>query len=166
MQPPARPEVQKSISEALQQHTGLSLNFPILTPQGNTKHLHLRGDYLIYNSLGEAVQLFGITQDVTSQKQVEQELKEHKTYLERAFKVSRMGAWSYDFATGNSTWSPELSEVHGFPPESQVFDREKLLNMIHPEDRATLTQVMDAAWDLNNPIEMEFRVKSPPLNHA
>jgi hypothetical protein len=54
-----------------------------------------------------------------------------------------MGSWSLDPAKGFDHWSPELFQIHGLEPTPEAPTSEAYLALVHPEDRAFMTSLMD-----------------------
>ena len=52
-------------------------------------------------------------QDVTDRHQVEADLREKTTLLERAQQVAKIGSWVIDLKQGTLLWSPSLASMLG-----------------------------------------------------
>lgn len=86
--------------------------------------------------------------DITERKRTEAELAKVSADLGRAQSISHIGSWEYWTSDGSIKWSDELYRIFGLPPQSVVLSYEKLLAMVHPDDRAGhdayLAQLMNA----------------------
>ncbi len=76
----------------------------------------------------------GIFRDVTETRQYKEILKRHRTQLETAQHLARLGSWYYDVPKNLLEWSDETYRIFGenrnFSPSYESF-----LEKIHPEDR-------------------------------
>jgi len=74
----------------------------------------------IHNSEGEVVKIYGVLQDVTEQKNTENELirakekaEENEKRLNRSETIGKIGNWEYNLITSEIFWSDELFELYG-----------------------------------------------------
>ena len=79
--------------------------------------------------------------------------REHQ--LAEAQAIAQLGSCELDLATGAITFSAELYRIFGLPPD-QPPTYERLVEMIHPDDRARI----QASWD-----EMVRTLAPAPLEH-
>jgi PAS domain S-box-containing protein len=57
------------------------------------------------------------------------------------------GAWfSYTAATDEATWSPELSQLLGYPPPTGGAGRQLMLRSVHRDDHAKALHALATAW--------------------
>lgn len=80
----------------------------------------------------------------------------------RILDLARLGAWDYDIAAGVYSGDERCKELFGLP-ETESLTPEKVLEIIHPEDRA---RVQKAVFDARKPeshgyYETEYRVIWP-----
>jgi len=95
----------------------------------------------------------GIHTDITDIKQVELELREMESFLDRAGRIAGVGAWQLDFLSRALTFSAQTCAIHGiasgFKPTMEV-----ALSFYPEADRQRLRQAMERAerhgesWDL------------------
>lgn len=62
--------------------------------------------------------------------------------LNRAQEIAHLGSWELDLVGGRLTWSDEVYRIFGLEPQQFRATYEAFLDMVHPEDRATV----DAAY--------------------
>jgi PAS domain S-box-containing protein len=84
-----------------------------------------------------------------------------ESQLREALNAAQMSLWELDLATGVLNWSPEHECLLGFAPgtfdrQLQTFDA-----CVHPDDRASVQQVVDQALQQQLPFQHEFRVVWP-----
>ncbi|MCF7785053.1 MAG: PAS domain S-box protein [Prosthecobacter sp.] len=86
--------------------------------------------------------------DITGRKQTAAALSQLSADLGRAQAISHIGSWEYTVADGSIKWSDELYRIFGLQPQSVVLTYERVLEMVHPDDRsrhdAYLAQLINA----------------------
>ena len=74
--------------------------------------------------------------DITDRKRAEAALTQVSADLGRAQLISHIGSWEYTVADGSIKWSDELYRIFGLQPQSVVITYDRVLGMVHPDDRA------------------------------
>jgi signal transduction histidine kinase len=87
-------------------------------------------------------------------------LRTSEAYLAEAQRISHIGSFGWDVASGRIYWSQETYRIFELDPASEptlefVFDR------IHPEDRAMVRQLLDRAIDERTDFDFEHRLLMP-----
>lgn len=67
--------------------------------------------------------------------------------LEAAQKITHIGSWEWDLATGVVTWSDELYRIYGLEPRSHPITLAFFLERVHPDDRARVQGEVAAALE-------------------
>lgn len=91
----------------------------------------------------------------TSQRQIEESLKEHRDRLQLALSAARMAVWVQDLETGRITWSKEVTELFGSLELSSSPDQ--IERMLHPMDLPKLFEVIQRALTFRTPQACELR---------
>ncbi len=96
---------------------------------------------------GSPVRMVGINWDVTDltnaereREQLVHELRRSATYLTEAEKLSHTGCWTRNTKTGELFWSPEVWRIFGLDPAKTQLSYQMFIELIHPEDRASLEE--------------------------
>ncbi|HET8752313.1 MAG TPA: MASE1 domain-containing protein [Gaiellaceae bacterium] len=84
--------------------------------------------------------------------------------LAEAQALARVGNWSWDVGTGRVSWSDELYRLVGLEPQSQPFDLDGYLGLLHPEDRERARRIIDRAYESGEPFAFDHRVFLPDGN--
>ena len=63
-----------------------------------------------------------------------------------------------DIRTGVNTWTEEMESMYGLPPGVFGRTRTAFENLVHPDDRAEVTKLVDRALKTGNPTAGEWRV--------
>jgi len=71
-------------------------------------------------------------------------LEESQHKLEEAQRIAHVGHWEYDLGTSLFTWSGEMYRIFGLPPQERRLSEREFLGMVHPEDRARITEAVEA----------------------
>ena len=100
-------------------------------------------------------------QDITERKQAEERLRRSQARLAEAQRMASIGNWEYDLTTKKVTWSDEVFRIYGYDPQEYVPTFDRLLEMVHPEDRHLLTGGLEGAVDRGEPYDFEHRVLLP-----
>jgi diguanylate cyclase (GGDEF)-like protein/PAS domain S-box-containing protein len=85
-------------------------------------------------------------------------LRESDRRSEEAQAIARVGSWRLDAATGESAWSRETFRIFGLEPGDEVPAYEEFLELIAPEDRARVDEVIRGARDRGEPFALEHDV--------
>ena len=83
---------------------------------------------------GGGALVHAIATDITAGKRAELDVRARDKELDEAQRVGHIGSWTWDAATGVTTWSPELYRLHGLAPGGPV-TRPVFLSRVHPDDR-------------------------------
>jgi signal transduction histidine kinase len=75
--------------------------------------------------------------------------------------IGRMGAWEWDIATGQVTWSASLERIHGLEPGTFTGTFEAYQSDIHPEDRGRVLAAIEKAVETGVDHHIEYRIVIP-----
>lgn len=102
----------------------------------------------------------GVSHDLTEQKRVENELRQHRLQLAEAQNIARIGSWTNDFVTGERYWSEAILQLWGVEPGAP-FSMEEAFASVHPDDRPTLQAAFHRAHATFEPGVANFRLLGP-----
>lgn len=95
--------------------------------------------------------------DITARKAAEDALFKSTEQLQLATEAAGLGLFDLDLETGELVWSEKNKEHFGFLPDAKV-TMEDAYAQVHPDDRAKVRQVLDAAAAPGSGrYEIEFR---------
>ena len=95
--------------------------------------------------------------DITDRQRAETELRRTATYLAEAEKLSHTGSWARNTKTGELFWSQEEWRIFGLDAATTKLSYEMFLELIHPEDRASLHEESLRAVRENKSYNIPFR---------
>ena len=107
---------------------------------------------------GVPVRVVGVTQDVTSKKRAEEELRESERRLQLALEGGRMGLWEWDLSTNRSVWNEREFELLGLNPAGNAAGGESFFRRLHPEDADKMQRSLEHAAKNGGEWVGEFRV--------
>ena len=109
---------------------------------------------------GQVHVIEGTLQDVTQNRLLERQLLAERQRFENAERAARMGNWQWDPATDQTSWSRMLYELFGVPVGSPI-THQTFIDLLHPEDRTWLVDLLSAAVREGKPMDCEYRLIRP-----
>ncbi len=116
-----------------------------------------RGQVLSWTDDGRPEWMFGSLQDITRQKEEEDELRKSRIFLERTGQVAGIGGWEVDLVNDRIYWSDETCRIHGVHPGYSP-TMEEAIAYYAPEVRAVIASAVEesvengTAWDVELPL--------------
>src|SRR5215472_6230058 len=132
--PEDRARIRGALESAERDNTDFNEEFREVWPDGVVHWLRSQGKYF-YAANGEPERMLGISFDITSQKQIENELRESELRLRLAAQAGKMYAYEWDVASDSVIRSGKVASVLGLPGEELRLTRQQLLSKVHPGDR-------------------------------
>jgi PAS domain S-box-containing protein len=102
--------------------------------------------------------LLEINTDITDRKRAEDLLRESEERLKLAPEAALVGTWTQELRLGTLSWSPELEQIFGFQVGSFPGTEDAFYELLSPDDRDRVRQVIAGALDTRDIFEVEFRV--------
>jgi PAS domain S-box-containing protein len=115
----------------------------------------------IRDTSGRVTGAASIKRDITARKQVEAQLREHQEQLELAHRAARMGTWRWEIAANLLRWDEGLRRLYELAPDEQVSGYDDFILRVHPDDRESVGQSVQAALTGSGRLDHEFRIILP-----
>jgi signal transduction histidine kinase/GAF domain-containing protein len=102
-----------------------------------------------------------LEQQVAEHEATLRTLRENERRLAEAQQIAHLGSWHHELATDRQTWSDQLFRICSLEPQSEVMTAARYLEMVHPEDRERVNDLMDAAIRAGTSFDFEHRLVWP-----
>jgi PAS domain S-box-containing protein len=99
--------------------------------------------------------------NVTERKRTLEALLESEERLRLSAEAGQIGAWNNDLVARRVTWSPQLEKLFGLAPGSFRGTNEHARELVHPEDREYVMEVINRAVERRTDFDVEFRFIRP-----
>ncbi len=120
----------EAVEEAINNNKPYSNDYKIVRPDGEVRYIHDEGKVII-NENGEALKMFGATQDITSRKKAENDLIESEAKFRSFVETTPDMIWEID---GQGTFkyiSPQSLQIMGYTPDKLIGT--KIFDLLKPE---------------------------------
>jgi PAS domain S-box-containing protein len=114
---------------------------------------------------GEMISLNGVNQDITEQKQKQDELdlKTEKLHdlnnaLNAAQELAHVGSWFYNFSSQKLEWSEEIFRIWGFDSKKPGPNEEALKSRIHKDDLEIFKTATELLYSEGTSYDIEYRI--------
>lgn len=134
--------------------------FRVVGADGRERWAQAMGEF-VRDENGRPVRVIGAIQDITERKETERALAESKSRLEQAQRIAHMGSWTWDIPSGALTWTDEIFRIFGFAPGEVAPTYDEFMARIHPDDRQSVRDAVDAALAGERPYAVEHRLMWP-----
>ena len=108
--------------------------------------------------LGNSEYWVSVWHDVTERAALERRLYESEQGLQQAQSIARLGSWRMDAAGRVTQWTPEALRILGAADEAQPVSIGQYFDLVHPDDRITLSTAATSVLSEGGGFELEYRV--------
>ncbi|MFB2975503.1 PAS domain-containing protein [Microseira sp. BLCC-F43] len=155
------PAFSQFINERISTNQAGSLEYRIVTKQGDIRWICDRIQPEWDDGEGRVVRFLGATEDITSRKQAEAALRENNDRLTLALEVANIGSWDWNMLTNETIWTSYHETIFGYEPGTPRRFFTDWFNRIHPEDLPEIKASAQAAIASRQDLECEYRVVWP-----
>ena len=138
----------------------LQISYRMIRGDGTTVWVE-RNSRAHFDKQGRILRVVGMVADITERKVAEEALRTSEERLRLAQKIAHIGTFERGIRTGVLTWTSELESMYGLPPGGFGKTISAFENMIHPDDRAGVAELVDHALKTGQPAKGEWRVIWP-----
>jgi PAS domain S-box-containing protein len=111
-----------------------------------------------YDPAGKLVGAFGVIQDITDRKTIEQNLSNSEERLRLALEAAGMAVWHLDLRTGKDVWNDQSYRMIGYEPDGIAPGFATWINYIHPDDRQFVATGFKKSLTDGCDLQMEYRI--------
>ena len=110
---------------------------------------------------GAVVAIVGVSQDVTEQRLLEHRAADLTEHLRLAMEAGQLGTFRWDLASGVTEWDEELEVLYGLEPGGFGRTFEAWAELVHPDDRPQVLEILEDAMATKSRYTVEHRVTWP-----
>jgi PAS domain S-box-containing protein len=158
-----RESVRKTFESSIENRADYKIEYKITRADGEPGWIYASGRCL-YDDEGNPLVMNGVTLDITSRRQAEEELRRSQERLELAIDASRLGLWYCDLPFDVLDWS-DLTKGHFWLPPNATVTIDDFYEIIHPEDREKTKSAIDASIEKRSVYDIVYRTVNPQNNH-
>jgi PAS domain S-box-containing protein len=152
-------ETANAFSHSIQTGTSYQAVHRLRRADGEYRWHQARGEPL-RDRQGRVIQWYGLTVDIDEGKRAEDRLRRSEVYLAEAQRLSHTGSFGWTPSTGELHWSDETFRILEFDPSIKP-TIERVLQRIHPDDRAMIRQLIDERSSGEKDFDVTHRLLMP-----
>ena len=166
LHPEDRESVLNGVENSLRTGAEYRSEYRVVLPNGQLRWIAGRG-HVECNGDGQPVRMRGASLDITKRKQAEEQLRmseatlrESKEHIDLATKAAGLVVWTWDIPRDEVWLSSKDRALFGFS-QGEKLTAERILSVVHPEDRQLVRQLSEDALRTGREIENQYRVLLP-----
>ncbi len=157
------PDDREAVEAEVARYTALGqdneMEYRVISDDGSVRRVFVTARFR-KGADGVPIGVFGVMQDITARAALESELRQALEELSVAQHVGKIGSWSLEADTGEVRWSDEMVRLMGVDA-STAGDPKDFPNIVHPDDRARITQNIERVIPARLDSTDEFRIVLP-----
>ena len=115
----------------------------------------------IIGSNGAVDSILSVSRDITDLHRVQEEQRETAARLRFVLEAAQVGEWELDLATGAARTSAVHDRCFGYPEPLDAWSYQRLMEHVHPEDRARVADAMRNALGSLDGWHLDCRIVWP-----
>ena len=166
LHPEDRESVLNGVENSLRTGAEYRSEYRVVLPNGQLRWIAGRG-HVECNGDGQPARMRGASLDITKRKQAEEQLRmseatlrESKEHIDLATKAAGLVVWTWDIPRDEVWLSSKDRALFGFS-QGEKLTAERILSVVHPEDRQLVRQLSEDALRTGREIENQYRVLLP-----
>jgi PAS domain S-box-containing protein len=106
-------DIERVLREGMERDTGYNWDYRLVLPDGSIRYIHAEADRLVKDAAGKPVRWFGLVQDITSRKKLEEQIRQRAEELETLMEVAPVAIWvGHDPQSHYITGNREANEFY------------------------------------------------------
>ncbi|HUL61798.1 MAG TPA: PAS domain S-box protein, partial [Methanocella sp.] len=150
--------VEKALEASILRDKPFKVDYRVVWPDGSLHHVHAEADRPIRDAAGKPERMFGIVQDITERKRIEEERLEREAALDEAQQIARMGSWVWDLGEDRVQWSDGACRIFGLTPPPSPLSLAAMLGYVHPDDRGSVEYAVRESIATGAAYDQEHRI--------
>ncbi len=102
-----------------------------------------------------------IIRDITESRKAEEALRASERFMKTAQQIAHLGSWDWDIVNNTLVWSDEIYHIFGLAKDRFGATYEAFLNSVHPEDRRSVIDAVNAALHEKKQYSIDHRIVLP-----
>jgi PAS domain S-box-containing protein len=151
--------VKETVERVSREQKDLDFEHRLFMQDGCIKYIRVVA-HAVKDKSGE-VEFVGAVMDTTEGKRAENKLRRSEESLLEAQKLSHMGSWRHDVASGAIEVSPEIYRMHDIKPDEDPSNTEFFFGKFHPEDRKRVVDLLEKSETEKTELEVDYRIVLP-----
>ncbi|MFP4147819.1 MAG: PAS domain-containing protein [Halorhodospira sp.] len=161
LHPDDRVQVESVVLDQIQCGEPFTIEFRYRCADGDWLWVLARGQVMERAPDGSPQRVLGTHVEIEQLKRTELALRRREQELAEAKRIGQLGHWHYDVQTGALEWSEEIYAFFGVDPAEGPLSFERFLEMVSPEDRATILACREQLLQRGGFHEFEHRIQRP-----
>ncbi|WP_336025167.1 hybrid sensor histidine kinase/response regulator [Halobellus salinisoli] len=155
--PEDRETIEQAVESALESGASYDREARLITANDNQRWVRTRGHVLADT---DQPTVRGYIQDITEQKEREEQLQKTNAQLENAIEAGAVGTWEWHIPENRLVVGNEFAKRFGVDPDvaQDGVELDRFISSIHEDDREWVEQEIEAAMDACGEYEAEYRV--------
>jgi two-component system, sensor histidine kinase and response regulator len=156
--PEDRERIRRAPYDTTPQEPSYRCEYRVVLPDGSQRWIAETAN-VSRGADGELERITGALVDMTHLKRAEQALDSIEKRLARTMRGTRDGVWELDIPGNKSWFGPQFEELLGYATGELGQSRERFDELIHPDDRAHASKVIDSHLYRDTTCDVEVRVR-------
>lgn len=156
--PDDRQYVDGVVKTAEQQKKGINYFHRVIRKSdGAVRIINGRGRAVVKNR--KLIKYVGTAQDVTEKELSEEKIRTSRVALAEAQHLAHIGSWEWNVKKNIVSWSDELYKIYGLEPEEFDSTAEGFLDLVYPDDRPYVENLITDASKHKTQLDYFHRIK-------
>lgn len=151
-----RDQVTETAGQILHGETAVEEFETTITTKSGESRLISWHSQAIMDGSGATVGSVAIGRDITERKRYEEELERTRDFFTEAEDLGNLGAWEVN-EDGSIIWTDGTRRIHGVGADYEP-TLEEALEFFHPQDRETIAEAVEVAFERGESYEQELRL--------
>ncbi|WP_071392833.1 diguanylate cyclase domain-containing protein [Bacillus tuaregi] len=152
-------KVEKTLGRAKHFGEGYELETRILKNSGEQRTLYQRAEIML-DETGKAIRIIGTVQDVTSQREIENQLNKNEQMLQSITDRLQVGIWSYSLNENRHIFcSKGLEDIYGLNQAELMMKPLLWTDSIHEDDLPSVIENIDKAIN-GKEVTHKYRIRN------